>query len=288
MGGLIEKVETGKETFKNFGVVYIATGPRFVEEAKTSLRSLRMHHPEWPVVLFTDGEGDFCGDGFSDVRRIENPEHSFADKIGPLGASPFEKTLFLDTDTHVCAPLDDLISLLGRVDLAAAHAPMRVTWPQPGIPDAFPEINSGVLAWRKSEGTDAFFAAWERLYREHVATTGQKDDQPALRRALFESNLRLGILPPEYNFRTVLPSFAGRGPVKIIHGRHGDMASIERLVNRSRGCRVVLPGDREWTPGRLVVLSGGIRLLALPVQALAAGWFRLKGVLTGFRRRFFK
>lgn len=281
-------MEAGKNTSGNCGVVYIATGPRFVEEAKASVRSLRIYHPEWPVLLFTDEEGDFCRDGFSDVRRIKNPEHSFADKIGPLGASPFERTIFLDTDTHVCAPLDDLFAILDRVDLAAAHAPMRVTWPQPEIPDAFPEINSGVLAWRKSDGTDGFFSAWECLYREHVAMTGQKDDQPALRKALFESDLRLGILPPEYNFRTVLPSFAGRGPVKIIHGRHGDMASIERRLNRSRGCRLVLPGDREWVPERLVMLSGGIRFLAFPVQVLMAAWLRLKGVLTEFKRGFFK
>lgn len=280
-------METEKHTLKDCGVVYIATGLRFVEEARASVRSLRLHHPEWPSVLFTDVGGNFCGDVFSDIRRIKNPGHSFADKIGPLVDSPFERTIFLDTDTHVCAPLHDLFAVLDRVDLVAAHAPMRVTWPQPEIPDSFPEINSGVLAWRKSGQTDRLFAEWERLYREHVASTGQKDDQPALRRALFESKIRLGILPPEYNFRTVMPAFAGRGPVRIIHGRHVDLAAVERRLNARRGCRAVIPGDRDFTSERLVFLSGGIRFVVAPLQALAGGWFRMVSVLTTLKRALF-
>ena len=223
---------------------------------------------------------------FDDVRKIEHPSFSFADKIKPLFESPFEQSIFLDTDTHVCVPLDDVFALLALVDIAAAHAPMRVTWPQPDISDAFPEVNSGVLAWRKSYNSDMLFGEWERLYHLHVASTGQTDDQPALRRALFESGIRMAILPPEYNFRTVMPSFAGRGKVKIIHGRHADIAAVERRINRSQGCRVVLPGGREFAFDRLVVLSGGSRFLLMPFQWLVGQWFRIQTTLTKIKRRW--
>lgn len=275
--------KTGSES-RSAGVVYIATGLHFVEEALASAKSLCVHHPDLPVVLFTDIDPDFCKEVFPEIRRIENPTRSFADKIAPLSESPFEKTVFLDTDTRICAPIGDLFDLLDRFDLVAAHAPMRVTWPQPAIPDSFPEVNSGVLAWRKTEKTELLFAEWKRLYGEHLASTGQKDDQPALRRALFESDLNLGILPPEYNFRTVIPAFAGRGPVRIIHGRHPDMASVERHLNRHKGCRVVVPGDREFSPDRLVILSGGLRFPAAPLQFFPVVWFRIKQVLTNFKR----
>lgn len=241
-----------------------------------------------PAILCSDVPQEKIAPGFDEVRQIAHPERSFADKIPPLLESPFEKTIFLDTDTFVCAPLDDIFLLLDRFDFLAAHAPMRVTWPQQDIPDVFPEVNSGVMAWRKSARTDSLFSAWKRLYCEHVRATGQTDDQPALRRALYESDLRIGILPPEYNFRTVLPAFAGRAKVKIIHGRHADMADVERRLNRHQCCRAVLPGDRQLAPDSLVVLGGGIRFLAAPLQWLAAGWFRAASALTKLKRRLFR
>jgi len=269
------------------GILYVATGQRFVDEAAASCRSLRAHMPDIPVILWSDVPREKIPTVFEEVRRIDDPAHSFADKIKPMAETPFEKTVFLDTDTHLCAPIWDVFDLLDRVDMAAAHAPMRVTWPQPGIPDSFPEVNSGVLAWRKSDKTRGLFAEWERLYQEHVASTGQKDDQPALRRALFESGVRMGILPPEYNFRTVMPAVAGRGRVRIIHGRHADMDAVERRLNARLGCRAVLPGDRDFTPDRLMVLSGGIRFLATPIQWLVAGWFRAVSDLTKLKRALF-
>ena len=270
----------------NCGFLYVATGQSFVNESVFSCRSLKAHMPDVSVLLFTDLDRAQIPDVFDEVRKIEKPSFSFADKIKPLAESPFDQTIFLDTDTHICAPLDDVFSLLANVDIAAAHAPMRVTWPQPDIPDAFPEVNSGVLAWKKGEATRALFDAWLRNYLDHVSTTGQKDDQPALRRALFETGIRLGILPPEYNFRTVMPSFAGRGAVRIIHGRHTSMGDVERRINRSQGCRVVLPGIRELAPDRLVILGGAIRLVSAPFQWLVEKWFRAQSVLTEIKRRW--
>jgi len=268
------------------GILYVATGQRFVDEAAASCRSLRVQMPDIPVLLFTDVDRSRIPEIFDQIRRIERPTFSFADKIKPLAESPFERTIFLDTDTHVCAPLDDIFTLLTNGDIAAAHAPMRVTWPQPDIPDSFPEVNSGVLAWRKSDNTVKLFAEWERLYHSHVASTGQTDDQPAFRRALFECGVRMAILPPEYNFRTVMPTSAGRGKVKIIHGRHADMSRVECRLNKSLGCRVVLPGDREFAFDRLVVLSGGSRILLMPFQWLVGQWFRIQTTLTKIKRRW--
>lgn len=266
------------------GFIFVATGRRFVEEAILSRESLRRQMPSLPGILWTDVADESLRSVFDEVRLIENPQHSFADKVPPLLESPFEKTLFLDTDTQVCEPLDDLFVMLDRFDVLAAHAPMRVTWPQPEIPDGFVEINSGVLAWRKNERTALMFQKWLMFYRAHVEVTGQRDDQPALRRALYESDVRLGILPAEYNFRTVLPGFAGRGPVRILHGR--GLESVARRVNHFHGCRVVLPGDRDLSCSRLIVLSGWLRWPMALLQLAAAAGTILRERLTVAKRRF--
>lgn len=267
------------------GVIFVATGRKFADEAAASRESLRRHMPSLPVILWTDAANDSLRAAFDEVRLVENPEHSFADKVAPLLESPFEKTLFLDTDTEVCEPLEDLFLMLDRFDVLAVHAPMRVTWPQPAIPDGFVEVNSGVLVWRKNERTERVFRNWLMFYRAHKEATGQPDDQPALRRALYESDVRLGILPAEYNFRTVLPGFAGRGPVRILHGR--DLKSVARRVNRYRGCRVVVPGDRELSGSRLIVLSGWLRWPLAVLQLLASAGRIFTDRLTVAKRRFF-
>lgn len=271
----------------NEGVIYVATGERFFTEAEDSLKSLRTHMPNLPAILWTDMAPHRVPSIFDEVQPIGNPQHSFADKIKPLALSPFEKSLFLDTDTRICHSLEDVFQLLNHFDIAAAHAPMRITWPQPEIPDSFVEVNSGFLAWRRSNQTNHLFSEWERLYLEHVHLTGQKDDQPSLRKALFASQLRLFILPPEYNFRTVLPGFCGRGVVKVIHGRHQNLPAIEQRLNRCQGCRVVIPSDLEFVSERFIILNGNARWLLAPFLSICSFLQKMRKLLTKWKRRVF-
>ena len=68
------------------------------------------------------------------------------------------------------------------------------------MPNAFPQINGGVLAYRRNDRVDAFFA---RVERELAADPALDRDQPVLRELLYGSDLRLAILPPEYNLMQV-------------------------------------------------------------------------------------
>lgn len=240
--------------------------------------------PDLPILLCTDQVLEPGGE-FDLVRMIASPRHFFRDKIAPLMETPFERTLFLDTDTFVCSPVADAFEILDRYDLALAHAPLRHDRPF-STPNCFAELNTGVIAYRRGEGFNRLVRRWLEIYDAEIGRCGQVSDQAAFRQALWESDARAYVLPPEYNFRTVFPGSVGRGRVRIIHGRHRDMATIERLLNRSRGCRVVLPGDREWTPDRLVVLSGGIRFLAAPIQWLVGQGFRFHASLATVRRRW--
>jgi len=252
----------------NKGFLYIATGKRFFVEACASALQIKQLMPEALMAIASDVRPDkslFCH-----WIPIENPRGTFADKIAPLAKTPFGKTVFLDTDTYLCEPVPELFELLDRCDIAMAHAPMRVTGSVP-VPVSFPECNSGVIAYNINDQTKAMFAAWENFYAEHLSSTGQPDDQPALRRALWESKLiRLAVLPPEYNFRFVLPSFAGRGSVRILHGRHPAMATLAAEINQSGCPRVFLPQLRDADPRRF-------RILSAPGRA-AGFWFGLDAV----------
>ena len=223
------------------GVLYVATGKRYVNEAMRSARTVRHHMPGIPIALFTDAETPLPEGLFDRLSIIEAPYHSTADKIRCMSATPFERTLFLDTDTRITQPVGDLFEILDRFDLACSHGPWRTCGIEvPGCPEAFPELNTGVVAYRSVPEVIAVFRRWGELHREmRDALNRRIHDQPAFRRAVYESRLQLYVLPPEYNLRTPFPWFAGgNAQVKILHGRGPTLHRARQMVNRGRQPRI--------------------------------------------------
>lgn len=266
------------------GILYIATGRRHLDEMLVSARSVRRHMPGLPIVLYTDQENLPAG-VFDEIRRIGNPRHSFMDKIAPLCETPFERTVFLDTDTLVCAPIPDLFEILDRVDLALAHAPYRSDAAF-STPNCFVELNTGVLAYRRTPQMVALFQDWLRIYEEEVAATGRMEsDQHAFREALYRSPVPFYVLPPEYNLRTVMPAAVGRSRVRIIHGRGPDMHELERWVNASRHIRLFFPSALQLTPEHFGILSRPGRWMVGAIHACVAPFVIAERVLRTIKRR---
>ena len=235
----------------SYGIVYIATGlTRFLAEAAVSAESVKRHMPDVPIQLFTDAEKVP-----SDFDRIERVPHEPArryDKASCLLHTPFERTVFLDTDTYLTHPIGEVFDLLDRFDIAAAHAPARRShsfapdgkWIIDGVPDAMAEINTGVVAFRRGPATTAFLERWRDLYTEDIARMAGKSppDQPSFCKAVYESEVRCCVLPPEYNCRFMFPgSFSG--PVKVLHGRpkDGTFEDIAARLNETDGRRFYIP-----------------------------------------------
>jgi len=239
----------------NRGILYVATGSRHLAEAVESAKSAKKHMPEIPVWLYCD-KAPSDPHSFDEIRLVENPRHFFIDKIEPMKNSPFEQTLFLDTDTRVCLPITDLFDVLDRFDVAIAHAPMRHDRSYP-VPNCFAEPNSGVIAYRKNPRVADMFDRWIAIYEEDLRTSPKPEmvDQVHLRRALYESEVSLYILPSEYNFRSVMVGFCARQRVRILHGR-GDMAAVETAVNRSTAMRAVFPTLDQFNLRQVVFLDG--------------------------------
>ncbi len=222
------------------GVIYIATGPAYVAEALASAASVRHHMPDLPITLYT--ERSVACPHLDEVVRFE--ADGYLARIPRLASSPYERTLFLDSDTYVCGELTGAFDLLDEFDIALAHAPLRAIPEVAGVPDAFPEYNAGVILFRRSPEVQACLADWargfaefqEQVRRGQVRWRCPEDrriyghDQGALRQALYRSNLRIATLPPEYNCRFSVPGFVD-GPVRILHGRGLALPAVAAAIN---------------------------------------------------------
>jgi len=211
------------------GIIYIVTGQKFVEEACRSAASVKKCMPDIPITLFSNISIE--SDLFEQGVPIVNPTHGPEDKILNIEKSPYQETLYLDSDTHMVDDSREVFSLLGRFDLAAVHAPYRAQYKVSEVPDCFPEFNTGVLLFRKSQQMEWLFERWVQIYREDGGKSinwlfpgganlyrNAIPNQPSFRRAIYESGLKIATLPPEYNCRLPFPGFL-HTKVKIIHGR---------------------------------------------------------------------
>lgn len=184
------------------GAIYVATGPDYLALACQSARSLRHHNPGLAIDLFTDLAPLSDPGLFDRVHPV--PEVHPRAKIDCMGLSRFDRTLYLDCDTLAVGPLGDLFRVLERFELAIAHD-MRRNTPlvrqghAHATPYAFPQMNSGVMLYRRSAPMQAFLTEWARLYRQ----IGVPRDQVALKDLLWSSDLRFYVLPPEFNLRRV-------------------------------------------------------------------------------------
>lgn len=125
------------------------------------------------------------------------------DKI--MEESPYEKTIYLDTDTFINHNIQDMFDLLDKYELLCCHdyARKRV-FPIPEymkIPYAFSELNGGVIGFRKCENFTSMIKLWNQYYDKYLKIV--KWDQVSFRIAVWESDIKLYILPIEYNRRSL-------------------------------------------------------------------------------------
>ncbi len=225
------------------GFVYVATGECYRGEATVAAAQLRRTNPGARICLIADrAEGPVFWDDFVLLVR---PAFGFRDKLA-MHLCPYDRFVFLDTDTYVGADLGEVFQLLDHFDVAGHQLFEGHDYRLPDVPDAFPEFQGGMLAFKRSPSVENFFEQWlanyevfHALNREghyHYANVGE---QKALRLTLYHSDLRLAVLGPEFNFIPGQVDFAC-APVRILHGR-GDLAPFARRINAQTGNRVYVP-----------------------------------------------
>ena len=182
------------------GFLLTATGPKYRRLLARAVRSLRAHHPGIPIDVHVD-EGMDLPEA-SRIHVLPDGIPAERPRFHALRTCRFDRVVLLDVDLVVLAPIGDIFDVLDRFDIAGAHDHFRNSphcrklWRMP-VPDAFPQINGGVLGFRMTDRMRAFIDAWEAGWRD----TGTGRDQPALRELLWtERDVRVWVLPPEYNF----------------------------------------------------------------------------------------
>lgn len=245
------------------GFLFVATGSSYHGELEAAVASLRQAMPSAHVSAAVDRE--YKGGTLDERVVLERPRYDFVDKVEGLLSIPYERTVYLDTDIHVCGDLSELFSLLERYDFAYVHAPQRYTrtrnkdgsvaaerWQPPGVPSCFTQPNSGVMAFRNSRAVQKVFREWLRIYRKQRKSFPRPgQDQAALQQALYESRVQSYVLPTEFNLRTNRPATLSTR-VRVLHGRPDDFVSLEREVNlHPESMRVFFPGVGTFTAEEL-------------------------------------
>jgi hypothetical protein len=250
-----------------FGFLYVASGSKYMKESVASVTSLKQVMPEARVAIVTDERTiqEFPEESLkifdnllflSETRTdIHSGYHGFLNKIRGIRMSPFQHTMFVDSDTYIACSVWEIFNSLHWYDLAVAIAPQKASTPFIST-EKFLEthakgnsfstaLNTGILCYKNTESVNRFLESWEETYIRKVPANNGYDryysDQTVFCEALGLSRLRPMILATEYNFRLGLPQSA-QGLVKIFHGRprQGWQRHVE-LVNSYEGYRIYFP-----------------------------------------------
>lgn len=227
-----------------------------------SAASAKEYLPDLPITLFTNAPDDpLIKDNplIDNIEVIENPLYSFGDKIRPLQRSPYEETLFLDTDTTVVDSCYEIFEPLKHNDIAVAFHGYRTDYAFEELPKSCPSYNTGVIAFKRSPEFHQFIDDWLKKHEEYSKI--QSNDQPAFRYCVNQGNIKIHTLPIEYNFFTFYPSVVGGfSNLKIVHGCGPYAEEIAKSLDRS-GKGPVIYGQIEfkviihwyWTKIRKVI-----------------------------------
>ncbi|WOI56901.1 putative nucleotide-diphospho-sugar transferase [Palleronia sp. LCG004] len=197
------------------GFVFAATGEVYVTLARRAARTLRIAIPDAEIDLFTDTP---TGD------PVFSQEHALSDgffrpKMEAMRRSRFERTIMLDADILVLTPIPELFDILDQYEMAGVAGISRRRKfydPKDRIPRAIPNVNTGVLAIRRTEATQTFLGEWNRRVREN----GDRLDQPAFRKLLWELKPKFLVLTQEYNlmYKNFLDIWFGEmGYPRVLH-----------------------------------------------------------------------
>lgn len=199
------------------GVIYVYWGEKVKKELARSVESLIRHHPDIPYKLFQLPEGS-----------------TLLDKSKMLAMSPYDTTLFLDTDTVVMDNLDFGFEMAEKHGLCCCinECPWARRYADIGGDQV--EYNTGVLFFTKQ--ATPVFEKWAACASEMDSSIvfvrqGKKlimphNDQAGFSEAIAQSGFNPYVLPMNWNLR---PQWHTTffGPIKIWHDRSDVPAEVK-------------------------------------------------------------
>ncbi len=250
------------------GILYLASGGRsYLGELLTSFRSLRRFEPLLPVTVFSRFPLP-RGLAHCETRLLTSDEHPLKLKVITLKESPYEETLFLDTDTTIRGPLDAVFEALAGHDFAVANS-HEADWsvqPPRFVAMVRPrDYNTGVLLYRKSDSMRRFLARWEAAVRAQDAAdmwAGHHCDQFYFNRLVGEGALEFcGV--DFHELDNVVCN--ARGDMLPEIKRLGRMGDVRIFHHRTRAmkARKLLYAITDWSTVREIGIKARQRLCGL-------------------------
>lgn len=238
---------------KTKAFMWIAAGRAYLEEAGRSAKTVRALHKDADLFIVSP-------DIAMGVSTVFDFSINAPERMGPFWyldstryflfalktLERYKHIVYLDTDTRVLHPLDDIFALLGKFHFVGAHAPGRITRATADpVPHSFPEINIGMLGLYNGITLRKFVLEWLTRYESNQTLYGD-NDQASLRETLWHNKAKIDyyIVPTEYNFRFGFGGWA-RYPIHVLHGRTQDWPALIADVNENA------KGFRGWGPGEL-------------------------------------
>jgi hypothetical protein len=233
----------------NFGVFYVAAGQKYVDEACRSAQSLKQINSSIKIALACNllpSDRNLFDRIIPVEETVSCRNEGLLFKVKHLyNLSPYEKTLFVDTDTVFIHDCQSGFDILEYFDLALSPAPVDKHYPQlaSGQKIECKPLNTGVIFFRKNEANDALFKFWVELYSSKLSLNPnlKESDQTSFVEALMNSSSRLYPLASEWNARfCFINSFCE--PVKILHGYSNHLDKIAEQINLHPN------SSRAWIP----------------------------------------
>ncbi len=231
---------------KKKGVIYTASGDRYVKEAIYSAKTLKKYNKSIGTTLFTS-DINVSSPYFDNVIHQPPIKHPQKYKIENMLNSPYEYTLYLDSDTQITDKIEELFDFLLNYDLGVTNR-VKCNWGHPvEFIDYIDETcyNGGFLLFKKNEKVNTFIQAWyDKMAKnkdEDIKPGTATGDQMPLNELFFEDNLvsSLGIayviLPNKiYNARPWLwrrAKLDGEfNNIKILHSKDLNQSSFAKLI----------------------------------------------------------
>ncbi len=183
---------------KNSGVITLAYGiPKYIEMAKTLARSLRLHSPDIPRAIVTDTQDDGeLIELFDDIIPLRKEYGSnLRQKLHLDKYSPYEKTVYIDSDCIVVRDINFIFELLkDRSFSVPGENLLRQGYKDSFIDvdfvlthfglEALPQFNGGLLYFSKSETANLVFDTardilndWKKLSFSEWRSDGPNDER---------------------------------------------------------------------------------------------------------------
>jgi hypothetical protein len=239
----------------NNGFLYVAKGEKYIAEAINSVKSLRESgnsntclvtdiyqeglYKHFDKIIIHKQEPDLFIIQNDNVRK--NWVENIAYKIQGINLSPFEKTMFLDTDTFILDSVAEVFIFLDYFDILGMADPGDLSMPtiNGNVIKGLHPINTGVLLYRKNEQIKDLLTNWFNIFTTKYQIYSQ--DQPAFTEALAFSDVRFFCLSVLYHLRTNCPVSIPNNKVKVLHGRNFERDRIENRVNGQQTLRSWIP-----------------------------------------------